>query len=87
METKLEVIKKEWPTREEIDKIIDNLSAIRAIGDLLCTAADSVGQGRSELHEKTLIAIGMHLEDMATEGLVILRYEEPRPQATAQGGE
>jgi hypothetical protein len=77
---------REWPTTNEINKVTDNLSAIRAIGDLLCTAMDSVGQNRSELHENTLVAIGLHLEDLATEGLVILRYEEPRPQAAAQGG-
>ena len=77
---------REWPSMEEIDKVIGNLSAIRAIGDLLCAAADSVGQNRNELHEKTLVAIGMHLEDMATEGLVILRWDNPKPQAAAQGG-
>lgn len=77
---------REWPSMEEINKVIGNLSAIRAIGDLLCAAADSVGQNRNEFHEKTLVAIGMHLEDMATEGLVILRWDNPKPQAAAQGG-
>lgn len=59
-------------------ELIDRFTAIRAIGDLLTAAADSVGQGRSELHGETLASIGVHLEDMATEALVILKYERPR---------
>ena len=77
---------KEWPTTEEIQKVIDSLKTVRAIGDLLTAAADTLNQGRYELHENTLENIGMHLEDMATEGLVILRHEEPRkssPQVAA----
>ena len=77
---------REWPTTEEIDEVIAGLRAIRAIGDLLTAAADSVGKGRSELHEQTLVAVGMHLEDLTTEALVILRWDNPKPQAAAQGG-
>jgi hypothetical protein len=64
---------------QERTEVIQRLTAIRAIGDLLTAAADSVGKGRSELHEQTLASLGMHLEDLATEALVILRHEKPRP--------
>jgi hypothetical protein len=73
--------KKEWPTTKEIDKVIAGLRAIRAIGDLLTAAADSVGQNRTEFHKSTLAEIGAHLEDLTTEALVILKWENPRPQA------
>lgn len=80
----------EWPTFDEIEKIIANLKAIRMMGDLLCAAMDSVRQERSELHEDTLVEIGAHLEDLATEGLVILRWDEPKtpaePQVAPEGG-
>jgi hypothetical protein len=66
--------------------VIPALRTIRAIGDLLTAAADSVGQGRNEFHESTLAEIGCHLEDLATEALATLRWEEPKPQAAAQGG-
>jgi hypothetical protein len=70
---------------EERAKLIPKLTAIRAIGDLLCQAADTIRQGRSEFHEDTLASIGYHLEDMATEALVILRYEKPRPKPEGGG--
>jgi predicted ArsR family transcriptional regulator len=72
-------------TGQDIQKLMENFRAIRATADLLCAAADSLRQERADLLDTTLEEIGEHLEDLATEGLVILRYEEPRHQA--QGGE
>jgi hypothetical protein len=82
----------EWLTHQEIQKLMGNLRAIRATADLLCAAGDSIAQGRSTLFNDTLAELAEHLEELATEGLVILRYEGPRiasepPQAAAQGGE
>jgi hypothetical protein len=71
----------------QVQEVICILRAVRASGDLLTAAIDSVTQGRTELHEDTLIDLGSHLEDLATQGLVILGYEAPRPQAAVQGGE
>ncbi|MFA4901759.1 MAG: hypothetical protein WC600_03335 [Desulfobaccales bacterium] len=68
-------------------QVTENLKAIRSIGDLLCMAADSEGQGRNEFSEDTLAEIGSHINALATEGLVIIGYEgpkgepEPEPQA------
>lgn len=75
--------------REAAEKIIPILRAVRAAGDLLCAA--SVAQETYTLHEATLVDLGSHLEDLAAEGLVILRYDSPKeeakPQAVGQGGE
>lgn len=72
-------------TTKGIITVTENLVAIRAIGDLLTAAADSVSEGRSLLHDKTLAAIGYHLEDLATGGLVILSYQKPQPKP--EGGQ
>jgi len=72
-------------TFEEIGKVKASLIAIRGIGDLLTGAADSIRHGRYNLLDSTLEDIGMHLEDMAAEGLVILRYDSAKP--TPEGGE
>lgn len=72
----------------QVQELISILRTVRAAGDLLCAA--SVAQERYVLHEATLIDLGTHLEDLATEGLVILRYDNPKeeaePQAAGQGG-
>ena len=77
---------RERPTFQEIQKLMDNLRVIRATADLLCMAADTEAQGRQEFLKHTLSEIGEHLEELATEALVILRYEGPRsapePQAS-----
>jgi hypothetical protein len=74
----------------QVQEVISILRMVRATGDLLTAAADSVIRGRSILHKDTLIDLGMHLEDLATNGLVILGYENPKeapePQAEVQGG-
>lgn len=79
---------KEWPSMEEINEVIGALRAIRAIGDLLCMAADTAGQHRATFREDTLAEVGVHLEDLTTEALVILRWENPKPQdpALQEGG-
>ena len=59
-------------------RIIDNQRNIRAVADLLTAAADSIEAGRSEFHQLTLAQIGVHLEDLATESLVLLG-EESQP--------
>ena len=63
---------------KEFFGIIDIQKKIRAIADLLTVAADSVESGRSGFHELTLAQTGMHLEDLATETLILLG-EESRP--------
>jgi hypothetical protein len=73
----------------EVQELISILRTIRAAGDLLCAA--SVAQETYTLHADTLVDLGSHLEDLAAEGLVILRYDSPKeeaePQAAGQGGE
>ena len=63
---------------KEFFGVIDIQKKIRAIADLLTMAADAVEADRSEFHELTLTQIGLHLEDLATESLVLLG-EESRP--------
>jgi hypothetical protein len=75
-----------WWTDPQAQELISILRAVRVSGDLLTGAADSVSQGRNEFHQNTLADLGCHLEDLATKGLVILGYENPKPQAAAQGG-
>ena len=70
----------------QVQEVISILRAVRVSGDLLTGAADSVSQGRNEFHQHTLADLGCHLEDLATKGLVILGYDNPKPQAAAQGG-
>jgi len=69
----------------EGQEVIGNLLAVRAIGDLMCMA--SYTASRSGFRDVTLAGIGMHLEKLTAEALVILRWENPKPQAAAQGGE
>lgn len=76
-------------TTQELSKVMENLRAIRATADLLCMAADTAREDRQEFLENTLADIGEHLEELATEGLVILRYEgsmKRAAQAAPEGG-
>lgn len=66
-------------TPKEIYKVIGNLRAIRAASDLLCMAADTDQEGRAEFRRDTLADIGVHLEDLATEALELLRWEGEKP--------
>jgi hypothetical protein len=72
-------------TNPQVQDLINILRAIRATGNLLNLVEDP-----SELDEDTLVDLGRHLEDLATEGLVICGYEnskeKPEPQAAGQGG-
>ncbi len=63
---------------KEHQEVIERFKAIRSIGELLSMAADSEGQGRNEFGEDTLAEIGIHINNLATEGLVILNYEGPK---------
>ena len=60
-------------------EVIPILRAIRASGNLLTLVEDP-----SELEENTLVDLGGHLEDLATQGLVILRYENPKEKPEPQ---
>lgn len=71
--------------REAAEKIIPILRAVRATGDLLSAASVSIDEGYT-LYKDTLSDLGSHLEDLAQEGLVILKYDNPRP-APEGGGE
>lgn len=77
-----------WWTTPQAQELISILRAVRATGDLLNLAGDTVKQGRQAMCDNTLIDLGDHLEDLATEGLVILGYEGPKeePQAEPEGG-
>jgi hypothetical protein len=78
-----------WWTNPQTQELISILRAVRSSGDLLTAADVSVSEGRLTLHEDTLVALGSHLESLATKGLVICGFEGPEgdaPQAAIEGG-
>lgn len=75
-----------WWTDPQGQDVISILRAVRAFGSLLIGA----GHNRDAMHQDTIVDTGSHLEDLATQGLVILGYEspkgEPKAQAAPEGG-